>query len=248
MAGHSHWANIKHKKGRLDKVKASILSRMGKLIAIACQFGTPKVEENPRLRLAVAKARAANMPIDAIHRAIAKAAGTLGSKAPPQEVLYEGYAPGGVAVVVAAATDNRHRTAPEISKIFEYGQGRMGTPGCVAWQFTDNAVFLVGPASDDAVMEALLTGNADAQDLVANDQGHVEITAAPNQYDAILKALTAAKIPVIESDLTKLPENGVDVSDPQIAKQIQDLVAELEDHQDVQDVYTNARYLVEAAE
>jgi transcriptional/translational regulatory protein YebC/TACO1 len=109
-------------------------------------------------------------------------------------------------------------------------------------------VFLVGPATEDAVMEALLDGGADAQDLVADGQGQVEITAAPNQYDAILKALAAAKIPVIESDLTKLPENGVDVADAQVAKQIHDLVAELEDHPDVQDVYTNARFLVDAAE
>ncbi len=240
MAGHSHWANIKHKKGVNDKAKAKVLARMGKLIAIACQFGPAKLEDNPRLRLAVQKARAANMNMEAIERAINKAAGISVAGRTMQDVVYEGYAPGGVAVVVVAATDNRNRTAPEVKKIFEYAKGSIGAPGCVAWQFKDKAVFLAGPASEDQVMEALLNGGADAEDLAADSQGQIEITAAPNQYDAILKALAAVKIPVIESDLTKLPENTVPVADALVAKQIQDLVAELEEHGDVQEVYTNA--------
>jgi len=242
MAGHSHWANIKHKKKVNDKAKARVLSRMGKLIAIACQFGPPKLEDNPRLRLAVQKARSANMNNEAIDRAIKKAAGIAKAGLQMQDVLYEGYAPGGVAVVVVSATDNRHRTAPEVKRIFEYASGAIGAPGCVAWQFADKAVFLVGPASEDQVMEALLTGGADAEDLQANPQGQVEITAAPNQYDAILKALAAAKLSVIESDLTKIAENTVPVTDPAVAKGIHELVAELEEHGDVQEVFTNAAF------
>jgi YebC/PmpR family DNA-binding regulatory protein len=239
MAGHSHWANIKHKKAVNDKAKAKVLARMGKLIAIACQMGAPKLEDNPRLRLAVAKARASNMPMDAIERAINKAAGIAGAGRQMSDVTYEGYAPGGVAVVVVAATDNRNRTAPEVKKLFEYAGGAIGAPGCVSWQFKDKSVFLVDCASEEQVMEALLAGEADAEDIVASE-GKTEITAAPNQYDAISKALAKAKIPILESDLTKLPENLVTVSDPAVAKAIQELVGELEEHPDVQDVFTNA--------
>jgi len=242
MAGHSHWANIKHKKKVNDKAKAKVLARMGKLISIACQFGPPRLEDNPRLRLAVQKARAANMNNEAIDRAIKKAAGIAAQGKLMQDVLYEGYAPGGVAVVVVSATDNRHRTAPEVKRIFEYAGGAIGAPGCVAWQFADKAVFLVGPASEDQVIEALLSGEADAEDIRANPQGQVEITAAPNQYDAVLKALAAAKLAVIESDLTKIAENTVPVSDAMIAKGIHDLIAELEEHGDVQEVFTNAEF------
>jgi len=244
MAGHSHWANIKHKKAVNDKAKGKVLARMGKLIAIACQMGIPKLEDNPRLRLAVAKARAANMPMEAIERAIKKAAGIAADGRQMADVMYEGYAPGGIAVVVCATTDNRNRTAPEVKKLFEYASGSIGAPGCVAWQFKDKAIFLVGPASDDQVMEALLAAGADAEDILADGQGQVEIAAAPNQYDAILKALAAAKIAVIESDLTKIADNPVDVTDPAAAKQVQDLVAELEEHPDVQDVFTNALFAV----
>ena len=242
MAGHSHWANIKHKKKVNDKAKAKVLARMGKLIAIACQFGPPKLDENPRLRLAVQKARAANMNNEAIDRAIKKAAGVAAQGKLMQDVLYEGYAPGGVAVVVVSATDNRHRTAPEVKRIFEYASGAIGAPGCVAWQFADKAVFLVGPADEDQVIEALLGAGADAEDIRANTQGQVEIVAATNQYDAILKALAAAKLSVIESDLTKIAENTVPVADPAIAKGIHELVAELEEHGDVQEVFTNADF------
>lgn len=243
MAGHSHWANIKHKKAVNDKAKAKVLARMGKLIAIACQFGPPKLEDNPRLRLAVQKARAANMNNDAIDRAIKKAAGIAAEGRQMQDVVYEGYAPGGVAVVVVSATDNRHRTAPEVKRIFEYAGGAIGAPGCVAWQFADKAVFLVAaPATEEQVMEALLTGAADAEDIQVDGQGQVEITAAPNQYDAVLKALAAAGLAVVESDLTKIAENTVPVSDPAVARQIQELIAELEEHGDVQEVFTNAEF------
>jgi YebC/PmpR family DNA-binding regulatory protein len=239
MAGHSHWANIKHKKGRLDKVRAKVLSQAGKLIAIAVQFGPPRVEDNPRLRLAVHKARAANLSNDAIDRAIKKAAGIATGGKLMEEVVYEAYAPGGIALVISAATDNRHRTAGEVKRIIEHNGGTVGTPGCVAWQFKDKAVFLTAPASEDAVLEALLNAGCDAEDVAANPQGQVEITAAPKQYDAILKALAAAKIELAESDLTKIPENTIPVSDPAIAQQLSELVALIEDDEDVQEVWHN---------
>src|SRR5262245_34017187 len=134
MAGHSHWANIKHKKAVNDKAKAAVIARMGVLITVAVQMGSPKPEENPRLRLAIQKARAANMNMDAIVRAINKAAGIGKDGRQLTDITYEGYAPGGIAVVVQALTDNPHRTAPEVKKLFEYAGGSIGAPGCVAWQ------------------------------------------------------------------------------------------------------------------
>ena len=240
MAGHSHWANIKHKKKVNDKAKAKVLARMGKLIAIACQMGTPKLDENPRLRLAVQKARAQNMNNDAIERAIKKAAGIAAGGKQMVDVTYEGYGPGGAALVITAATDNRNRTAAEVKLLLDHGGGSFGSMGCVSWQFTDTAVFLASGTNEDAVLEALLAGEADARDISANSDGQVEITAAPNQYDAVLKALAAAGITVEESDLTKIPENLVRIDDASTRELLQTLIDDLEDNEDVQDVYHNA--------
>lgn len=240
MAGHSHWANIKHKKKVNDKAKAKVLARMGKLIAIACQMGTPKLDENPRLRLAVQKARAQNMNNDAIDRAIKKAAGIAAGGKQMVDVTYEGYGPGGAALVITAATDNRNRTAAEVKLLLDHGGGSFGSMGCVSWQFTDTAVFLASGTNEDAVLEALLAGEADARDISANSDGQVEITAAPNQYDAVLKALAAAGITVEESDLTKIPENLVRIDDASTRELLQTLIDDLEDNEDVQDVYHNA--------
>lgn len=241
MAKHSHWDNIKHKKSANDKKKAAVISKMGKLIAIAVGAGGPKIEDNPRLRLAVAKARSAGMGAEVIERAIAKSSGQAVGGKTMDELIYEGYAPGGVALVVAALTDNRHRTAPEIKKIFERAGTAMGAPGCVAWQFKDCSVFLSSGASEDQIMELLLEAGCDAQDISANDEG-VSITAAANQFDAISKALTAAKINILRSDITKLPENTLEVSDLETAKAVQHLVDALEDNDDVQEVFHNAEF------
>lgn len=239
MAGHSHWANIKHKKAVNDKAKAAVIARMGKLIAVAVQLGSPKPEENPRLRLAIAKARAQNMNIDAIERAINKAAGIGAEGRQMVDVMYEGYAPGGVAVVVQTLTDNRNRTAPEIKKLFEYAGGAIGTPGCVSWQFKDKSVFLVDCASEDNVMETLLEAGCDAEDIALSGK-QVEITAAPNQFDAITQALVKAKLPIVQSDLTKIPDNMVPVSKAEDIQAIRGLIEALDEHADVQDVFTNA--------
>ncbi len=246
MAGHSHWANIKHKKGVNDRAKAKVLARMGKLIAIAVQLGSPKPEENPRLRLAIQKARSSNMPMDAIERAIKKAAGIGVGDKPMAELSYEGYAPGGVAIVVDALTDNPHRTAPEIKKLFERAGGSIGAPGCVAWQFKVKAVFLVDSPSEDAVMEALMAADADAEEIAAMGS-QVSITSAPGQYDAVSRALAAAKITVANSDLTKIPDLLVPVADADLVKQVQALLEALDEHPDVQEVFSNAQFPAELA-
>ncbi len=239
MAKHSHWDNIKHKKSANDAKKASVIARMGKLITVAVQLGGPNLDDNPRLRLAVAKARSAHMNMEAIERAIKKAAGEGAAGKLMVELNYEGYAPGGVAVVVSALTDNRNRTAPEIKKLFERAGGAIGAPGCVSWQFKDRALFLVDSPSEDAVIEALLAANADAEEIVA-DEGQVSIAAAPSQFDAVSKALAAAKLSVVSADFGKIPDNMVAVTKADVAANVRMLVDSLEEHEDVQDVYHNA--------
>jgi YebC/PmpR family DNA-binding regulatory protein len=238
MAKHSHWANIKHKKGVNDARKAKVIARMGKLITVAVQIAGPHPDENPRLRLAMAKARSAQMNNEAIERAIRKAAGDGAAGKSMDELTYEGYAPGGVAVVVSALTDNRNRTAPEIKKLFERAGGAVGSPGCVSWQFKDKALFLVDTANEDAVIEALLGGDADAEEILAED-GQVSVSAEPTQFDAITRALATARLAVASSAMTKVPDNTVAIADAGHAKALRELIDALEEHEDVQDVAHN---------
>ena len=238
MAGHSHWANIKHKKAANDAKKAKVITQMGRLIKGAIMVGGPDPDTNPRLRLAIAKARAQNMTNDAIKRAVDRFSGGDNDK-PMEELVYEGYAANGVAVVVESLTDNRNRTAPEIRKLFERGGGSMGAPGCVAWQFHDRCIFVVSGSNEDAVMEALLEGDADAEEITALDDGQVEIVAAQDQYDLISTALSAASLTIERSDLTKIPENEVEIDDIEVAQKIQTLLDNLDDHEDVTAVHTN---------
>lgn len=248
MAKHSHWDNIKHKKAANDKKKASVIAKMGKLLTVAVQVGGgPNLSDNPRLRLAFDKARSSGMSMETIERAINKAAGLAGDGKEMAEVTYEGYGKGGVAVVAVVLTDNRTRTAPEIKKLFEYAGGAVGVPGCVSWQFKDKSVFLAEKTTEDAVMEALMAANADAEDISPQDDGMVAITAAPNQFDAVGKALAAAKITLVSSDITKLPDNTVPVTSAEVAKAVQELIDSLDDHEDVQGVFHNAEFPEESA-
>lgn len=242
MAKHSHWDNIKHKKAANDKKRGAVIAKMGKLITVAVQLGGPHPSENPRLRLAIDKARSSKMNMDAIERAIKKAAGELNNGKQMVELTYEGYGPGGVAIVLDILTDNRNRTAPEIKKLFERAGSAIGAPGCVAWQFKPKAAFLVEGATEDQVMEALLAADADAGDISTLDDGQVAITAEANQFDAVQKALQAAKITIVSADLTKLPDNLAQVADSAVQKALEDLLESLDDHDDVQEVYNNAAF------
>jgi YebC/PmpR family DNA-binding regulatory protein len=237
MAGHSHWANIKHKKAANDAKKAKVITQMGRLIKGAIAVGGNDPEFNPRLRLAIQKARAMNMTRDAIDRAIQRSSGE--NAKPMEELTYEGYGAGGVAVVVESMTDNRNRTAPELRKLFERGGGSLGAPGCVAWQFHDKSVFSVAESDEDAVMEALLMADADADEILADASGQVSITAAQDQYDIIRKALEEAGLEIVHSDLTKIAENPCEVDDLEVAQRIQKLLDMLEDHDDITGVHTN---------
>lgn len=232
--------NIKHHKDAADQKKAAIIAKMGVLITMAVQTGGgPNPADNPRLRLALSKARDAEMSSDAIERAIKKAMGGGVDGKPLVDVTYEGYAAGGVAVVVEALTDNRNRTAPEIKKLFEVHGGSVGAPGCVAWQFKPRSIHLADSASDDAVLEALLAGGADALD-VAKEADGVSVIAEVKDHDAVAKALAAAGIPVKRSDLTRIPDTAVEITDPAAAEQVQDLLDALDDHGDVQAALHNA--------
>lgn len=244
MAKHSHWDNIKHKKSANDKKKAAVIAKMGVIITTAVAAGGPKPEDNPRLRLAIAKARSAGMAAEVIERAILKASGQGAAGKMMDEVTYEGYAPGGVAIVISALTDNRHRTAPEIKKIFERAGTAMGLPGCVAWQFKDCSVFQVTGSNEDRVMEVLLDAGCDAEEIAGDAEG-VSITAAANQFDAIAKALAAAKLAVARLDITKLPDNPLDITDLATAQAVQELVDALEENADVQEVSHNAAFSAE---
>lgn len=240
MAKHSHWDNIKHKKAANDKKKAAVIAKMGKLITVAVQLGGPHLSENPRLRLAVDKARSGKMNMEAIERAIKKAAGEGSNGRQMVELNYEGYGPGGVAIVLDILTDNRNRTAPEIKKIFERAGSAIGAPGCVAWQFKPKAAFLVAAKDPDAVMEILLAADADADDIDLIEDGQVAITADGQLFDVVQKALMAAKLTIISGELTKMPENMVAIGDPAVRQALDALIETLDDHDDVQEVFHNA--------
>jgi YebC/PmpR family DNA-binding regulatory protein len=241
MAKHSHWDNIKHKKAANDKKKAAIIAKMGKLITVAVQQGGPSPDDNPRLRLAVDKSRSAGVGAEVIERAIKKAAGEGRDGKAMIEITYEGYAPGGVAVVVQALTDNRTRTAPEIKKLFERAGGSLGIPGCVAWQFKPKALFLVGDGAaaqgEEAVMEALLAAGIEPDDL-AQEGSQVSVVAEAVRFDAVARALAAAGIAVASADRALVPETQVPVADETVAA-LAALVDSLEEHDDVQEVVHN---------
>lgn len=232
--------NIKHHKDAADQRKAAALAKVGALISAAVQLGGgPNPADNPRLRLALAKARDAEMSNEAIERAIKKGSGAGNDGKQLVEVVYEGYAPGGVAVVVEALTDNRNRTAPELKKLFERHGGAIGAPGCVAWQFKPRSVVLVAERDDATVMQALLDGDADALDIQPEGDG-LAVLAEPKDHDAVLKALAAAGLKTTRSELTRLPDTAVTIADPALATQVQELLDALDDHGDVQAALHNA--------
>ena len=239
MAGHSHWANIKHKKGANDAKKAAVITRMGKLITVAAQMGGPNPDDNPRLRLAISKARAQNMNRDAINRAIDKVAGIGSNGKTMEDLVYEGYASNGVAVVVEALSDNRNRTASELRTMFDRSGGSMGAPGCVAWQFQPKCIFLVENCSEEQVMEILIEADADAEEIAETDDGSVSIQAEPELYDQINDALSAADLTIASSDVTKLADNDVVIDDLQVAQRVQKFLDQLDEFEDVSAVYTN---------
>ena len=237
MAGHSHWAGIKHKKAANDAKRGKVWSKIARMIIMAAKAGGGDPNQNLTLRYAIDKAKGANMPKDTIEKAVKKGTGELGD-INYEEVLYEGYAPGGVAIMVEGLTDKRTRTAPEIKKIFEKRGGSLGASGCVNWMFKKKGLLTVksDAAEEEALMEIALTAGAEDFENIGEIY---EITCEPDAYDDLKAALEENNVPIESAELSMVPENTVPVTDVEVAKRILTLMDEFEDHDDVQEVYAN---------
>jgi YebC/PmpR family DNA-binding regulatory protein len=235
MAGHSQFKNIMHRKGRQDAVKSKLFGKLAREITVSAKLGLPDPEMNPRLRAAIIAARAENMPKDNIERAIKKATG--GDAENYEEIRYEGYGPGGVAVIVEVLTDNRNRTAGEVRAAFTRSGGNLAETGAVSFMFDRVGVieYDAGATSPDAMFEAALEAGAD--DVVSSENGH-EIYAASDQYGSVAKALEAKFGEPRKAALVWRPQNTVAVGDEQGEKLLK-LIENLNEHDDVQNVYAN---------
>ena len=237
MAGHSKWANIQHRKGRQDEKRGKIWTRVIREIMVAARQGGGDVKENPRLRLAVEKAKAANMPADTIKKNIDKATGNLEGVS-YEEIRYEGYGIGGAAVIVDCMTDNRVRTVAEIRHAFSKYGGNLGTEGSVAFQFKHCGQFVFAPGtSEDKVMEVAL--EAGAEDVVTDDDGAIEVLTAYADFESVKNALEAAGLKPEVAEVTMRPENTIELAGDDAAK-MQKLLDVLEDLDDTQAVFHNA--------
>ncbi|MDP8258325.1 MAG: YebC/PmpR family DNA-binding transcriptional regulator [Candidatus Aadella gelida] len=237
MSGHSKWASIKHKKGALDAKRGKIFTKLIREITVAAREGGGNMDSNPRLRLAIQKAKDANMPADNIDRGVKKGTGELEGVS-YENVSFEGYAPGGVAVIVEGLTDNRNRTTGDVRSIFSKRGGNMAGAGSVAFQFERKGVFLVkvSDAKEDELLDIAL--EAGAEDLTS-DEDFFQVTCAPQEFDKVRTGLTEKGVRIDSGELSMVPKNTVKVDDVDTAKKILTLVEELEDNDDVQEVYTN---------
>ena len=237
MSGHSKWANIKHKKDAADKARGRIFSRLGKEIMVAAKMGGGDVDTNPRLRSGIAAAKAANMPNANIDRAIKKGLGELGDVT-FEEIQYEGYAAGGVALLIDCLTDNRNRSASEVRTTLDRNNGNLASSGSVAYMFKRQSHFVIEGenADEDKLMDIVL--DAGAEDLIVED-GVAEIWGEPSAFEAIADALAAAGITASEAAVTRRPDNTVTITDVHTAEQVLKLIDKLEDLDDVQEVTGN---------
>ena len=236
MSGHSKWATIKHKKGAADKARGKLFAKLARQIEVAARSGGGDTDMNPSLRTAVAKAKGSQMTNDAIDRAIKRGTGEAGADT-YEPITYEGYAPGGVALLIDVLTDNRNRTGAEIRSIFTKHGGSMAEPGSVGWQFTRRGVVLVsGAAAEDALLDVALDAGAD--DLV-DDGGTWRITCEPSATAAVAERLTAAGFEVISAETPMVSDNLVPVDTVEAARAVLRILDVIEDNDDVQDVYAN---------
>ena len=237
MAGHSKWANIQHRKGRQDEKRGKVWTRVIREIMVAARSGGGDMNANPRLRLAVDKAKAANMPADTIKRNIDKATGNL-EGVNYEEIRYEGYGVAGAAILVDTMTDNKVRTVAEVRHAFSKHGGNLGTEGSVAFQFKHCGQLIFAPGtSEDQVMEVAL--EAGAEDVITDDEGAIEVLTAPADFEAVKQALVDTGLNPEVADITMRPENTIELSGDDAAK-MQKILDVLEDLDDVQEVYHNA--------
>jgi YebC/PmpR family DNA-binding regulatory protein len=240
MAGHSKWANIKHRKAAVDKKRGKIWSKVSRAIMAAARTGGGDPTSNLALRYAIDEARAANMPKDTIQRAIDKGSGAGGGEN-FEEITYEGYGPGGVAIFVEALTDNRTRTAGEVRMIFSKKGGSIGNPGSVAFMFQSKGQIFIDPGAttEEAVMNAALEAGAEDVQEPEGDDGVWTIVTEPAAFLGVKEALEAAGIPIAEAEITKVPDNTAAVEGEE-ARKLLAIVEALEDLDDVQKVHHNA--------
>lgn len=242
MAGHSKWANIQHRKGRQDEKRGKAWTRVIREIMVAARLGGGDPSANPRLRLAIEKAKAVNLPVDTVKRNIDKATGNLEGVS-YEEIRYEGYGIGGAAIIVDCMTDNRVRTVAEVRHAFSKYGGNLGTEGSVAFQFKHCGLLLFAPGtSEDAVMEVAL--EAGAEDVITGDDGSIEVLTAPPEFEAVKNALEAKGLKPELAEVTMRAENSIELQGEDAAR-MQKLLDVIEDLDDVQDVYHNA--LIDAA-
>jgi YebC/PmpR family DNA-binding regulatory protein len=237
MAGHSKWANIRHRKGAQDKKRGKIYTKLIREITSAAKLGGADPASNPRLRLAIDKARAESMPKDNIERAIARAAGDLNSD-DWVEIRYEGYGPGGAAVMVECMTDNRNRTAADVRHAFSKYGGNLGSDGSVAFLFEQTGVIAIpaGP-NEEEVMEAAIEGGA--RDVLTNDDGSFEVLTEPADFEAVREILLESGLEPESAEVTMRPTTSAELDEDQAASMVK-MLDMLEDLDDVQDVHTNA--------
>ena len=240
MSRHSKWHNIQAKKGKADAKRGAIFTKIGREIAIAVREGGANPENNGKLRDIIAKAKANNMPNDNIQRSIKKASGEMGDVT-YETITYEGYAPGGVAVIADCITDNRNRTASDVRHCFAKNGGNLGTTGSVGFMFDEKGVLVVertpGMDEDEMMMMAL---DAGAEDVNSEEPDVFEIYTAPNDFSAVREALEQQGLTFLSAEVNKIPQNTVAVTDPDTVLKIQKLLDMLEDNDDVQNVYHNA--------
>jgi YebC/PmpR family DNA-binding regulatory protein len=238
VSGHSKWSSIKHKKGAADAKRGKLFSKLTRALIVAAKEGGPDPAGNLALQNAIEKARAASMPKDNIDRAIAKGSGADADSAAYETVIYEGYAPAGVAVIVEALTDNRNRTAGEVRHIFDKNDGNLGTPGAVAWLFERRGIVLVPAAGADEDELTLAAAEGGADD-VALDGSSYEVFSAAEELAAVREAVSGAGFEIESAELTMLPKTTVPVEDESEAKKVLRLIDQLEENDDVQEVYAN---------
>ncbi len=237
MSGHSKWANIKHRKGAQDAKRGKIFTRLIKEITMAAKTGGGDATANPRLRSAIAAAKAENMPKDNIERGIKKGTGELDG-VNYEEIRYEGYGPGGVAVLVDCMTDNRNRTVGEIRYFFSKSGGNLGESGCVAFMFDRKGSILINSADTDEETLMDLVIEAGAEDMIVEDETF-QVLTGPDDFDAVRDAIEQAEISMVEAGISMIPQNTVEVAEEKTARSLIKLLDNLEENDDVQDVYAN---------
>jgi len=241
MAGHSKWANIKRQKARVDAVKGAVFAKISREIIVAARSGVPDPEGNFQLRTAIEKARAAGIPNENIERAIAKGAGKLGTDAPLEAIRYEGYGPGGIAILIEALTDNRNRTAADLRAAFNKRGGNLGETGCVGWMFEQKGVVTVtGEIDEDDLLEASLEGGAESYELIEiDDEPAADVFTDAAGLETLQQTLKDRGYRISATELRWLPNNRVEVTDTDQARSLLKLMDALEDLEDVQSVTAN---------